>query len=91
MSILGLFSDTEVAPCVALTPILHLSDVESPSPLFRVATAGRERTQRDVPSSSSSSSSSSHSPILHQQLSILQQVGDGVMGGKRTFLGGGVI
>lgn len=45
------WSRTEVAPCGSLTPILHLSDVESLFllRLFRVATTGRERAQRDVP------------------------------------------
>lgn len=41
---------TEVAPCVALTPILHLCDVEALFllRLFRVSTTGYERAQRDV-------------------------------------------
>ena len=49
----GDWSRTEVAPCVALTPVLHLSDVEPLFllRLFRVATTTgrRERAPRDVP------------------------------------------
>ena len=61
---------TEVAPCVALTPMLHLRDVEAASlrRLFRVATTGRERAQRDV------SPPPSPSLLLLQRISILQQV-----------------